>query len=457
VTRAKRQAERARAGLSRVRHSRLVSSSAGAAFLTFADLILGLVVAVLLAQSLGVAGLGAYSLALASVVLAGLPVEFGLPTLIVREIAGDAGKPKPGAVKGVLVFAITVIGIMSTVVIFLALTLAETIVSGMDATARAMLPVAVAVVPLSALCNLFGFALMGRQKVALGMMPQRLIRPGLFALLLGGAAIVEPGWLTPVRAMGLQLCAVGAAMAFGAFHFWRQFAPVLSGTPAAIAWRPWCGAMLRLGVSTGIHLAQAQVLLLLTGLLGGAEAAGLLRVAQRGAALASLGVGIVTTAISPQLARLHAEDQRDSLQRLLIQGARASGAMAAAVLVCFLFGGVWLLGTVFGAEFVAAWGALIILTATEAARAQLGLGTALMNMVRREGVTAAGYSISLAVSMLGAVVLIPSYGVGGAAWATSFGLMAMSVYIWRRAWRDLGVNPAVIGFAARRGEPEDKA
>ena len=103
-----------------------------------------------------------------------------------------------------------------------------------------------------------------------------------------------------------------------------------------------------------------------------------------------------------------------------------------------------MLDVLFGAEFAAALSAIIILGATETMRALFGPGIILMNMTRREGTTVGGFAFSLVVSTLVAWVLIPSFGVDGAAWGMFFGTIGMSVYLWQKSRRDLKLDPAVI-------------
>ena len=271
------------AGVTAAWRNRFLRSSVGVGGLTVAELVLGLAAAILLARALGVEGLGTYSLALAAVALAGLPVEFGLPNLVMREIAHHGIDREAGLVKGVLIFAVAVIVLMSAVIVPLALIFGYTLMPGLDGAERSIVPVAVLLIPVSALCNTLGGALAGMRLVVIGTMPQKLVRPGVFAIVLGTAAVVEPGWLTPARAMALQLAATVAALAFVGFCFVRHFSDLLQRPRTQIFWRAWGLAMLRLGLSRGIRLAQGQALLLLTGVLSSVENVGLLRIAQRGA------------------------------------------------------------------------------------------------------------------------------------------------------------------------------
>ncbi len=438
------------------RRSRFIRSCAGVGGLTVAELALGLVAAILLARALGAEGLGIYSLALAAVVLAGLPVEFGLPTLVMREIAHHDIDRDTGLVKGVLIFTVAVIALMSAVIIPLALIIGDSLAPGLEGAERAMLPVAVGLIPLSALGTTIGAALRGKQMVVIGTLPQKLVRPGAFAIMLGAISMVEPGWLTPVRAMALQLTAAAAALAFGGFYFVRHFSDVLRSSRVSISWRAWGVAMLRLGLSDGIYQAQGQILLLLTGALSSVEDVGLLRIAQRGGGLVTLGSAIVVITAAPRFARLNAEGRHERLQHLLTQVARAGSAVALIGLLGFVVGGHWLLATFFGTDFVAAWSALVILAVAETGRTLLGPGGVLLNMLRQEGVVALGFSISLVTSTSIAVALIPAYGADGAAWGMFFGVTGMAVFLRHKARRRLRLDPAAFGQPIRVGDMKEE-
>lgn len=433
--------------------SSLLRSSAGIGGLTGVEIALGLLTAILLARDLGAEGFGTYTLALAAVILAGLPVEFGLPNLVTREIARDSAGQESGVAKGVVIFAATVIGITSAVIVTVLLVFGDTLAAGLDRSLRPILPIAALLIPVSALCNVLGGALAGMQRVVIGNMPQKLVRPGVFALALGAALVLEPGWLTPTRAMVLQLIAATAALMFAGFCFIRHFADLLRRHDAQISWRTWTASMLRLGLSNSLRLGQGQILLLATGALSSVENVGLFRIAQRGAGLVGLGAMILVISSAPRVAKLDAEGQHARLQRLLTQIARGGAVVALAGIVCYAFSGPWLLATFFGAEFGAAWTALLILTVAETLRVAFGAGEMLMNMLRREGVTLRAFSIAVAITTLIAVALIPSYGASGAASGMFLGTTAMSVYFWREARRLLDLDPSIMGRSARRDGP----
>lgn len=432
------------AGVAAAARRPLVLSGAGIGALSMAEITFGLVSAVLLARELGAEGLGLYVLALALAALAGLPVEFGLPALVTREIAHDL-RGTGGVARAVVVFAVAGILALSALVLPLIFVLGWRLLPWPAGAERGILPLALALIPLNALCNTFSAALSGAQHVVLGNAAQKLVRPAAFALGLVAATQLAPGWLTPARAVTLQIAAIAVALGFVGIGFWRQFAPTWRHAAMPVPWRPWGMAVLRLGVSNGLRVAETHVLLVIVGAMSNAENVGLLRIAQRGAGLLGLGVTIATLVAAPRFARLNAAGERAQLQRLLTLTARAGTAVAAAGLVVFVLAGHWLLDSVFGPEFVAAWSALVILAVTKTARAFFGLGGVLLNMLRHEAETLRGLVVSFVLSTLLTAALVPVWGAEGAALGMLSGVLAMSAYLAHRARRILALDPVAIG------------
>lgn len=430
------------AALGTIRRSRMARSAFGLGGLTVVEMAFGLVTAILLARELGLEGFGIYSLVLATIAIVGLPVGFGLPGLVTREVAHAGAAADEGVAKGVIVFAVTVIALMTAILLSLVYLADATALLGLDEAERAIAPLAVLIIPVNALKGTLGAALTGRQRIVLGALPERLVRPGAFAFTIAAVVLIEPGWLTPVRAVALQLLATGLALAVAGALFARHFRGCFRAAPARISWRRWIVAILQLGASSGMIKAHPQLLLMLIGALGSLEAVGLFRVAQRGAGLVGAASAIPTTVAGPRFASLHSRNERARLQRLITIVARTSCAAALAGLAGYLLAGPWLLDMLFGAEFLAAWGALIVLTANHAVCVFFGPGVMLMNMLRQEGVTMRGFILSRALSLAAALALIPPLGALGAALANLAGSVSMAVFLRSQARRRFGLDPA---------------
>jgi hypothetical protein len=189
----------------------------------------------------------------------------------------------------------------------------------------------------------------------------------------------------------------------------------------------WAGAVVPLLFVSGFAYANRELGLLLVGSLAGAEAAGIYRGAVRGSDLVVFALTGIIVAISPRLARLHAESNLKALRRRVRRGALASMLWAVPVAAVMIGTGRWLLTTVFGAAYSSGTTSLAILAAGQLINAATGPVGILLNMTGRERKTARGHAVALGVQLISGIVLIPRWGVEGAAAATALSVAARNL------------------------------
>lgn len=169
--------------------------------------------------------------------------------------------------------------------------------------------------------------------------------------------------------------------------------------------------------SNSLGLLGEQAGTLAVGGAGGAAAAGAFRVASKLAGALAKPADTMTRALYPELARLAASDERDTLRRVSLRITWIATAAAAAMIVVAWLGGPTLLALISGRKFVFAQPFLLLLTV--AAAIDL-CGVALEPILNAHGRSgriltsrAAG-----AIAYLGAlIVLLPVAGAIGAALA----------------------------------------
>lgn len=432
------------AHLARLRRSRFAGALAGVGALTAAEMVLGLASAILLARSLGLDGLGIYSVAIAAVTLSAIAVEIGLPSLVLREVAHGLGDGARSHKASVLRFATIYILASSTIAVAALTAYGDALLS--TSAGDPVVAIAAWLIPLGAMGKIFGNALAGEQRVVAGLMPQRMLKPGLFAVALLIAVVAAPGWLTPARAISLQLVAAVGALAVGCIQFHRQFGAILWQGPGTIAWKHWASASARLGTATGIRAAQPSLLIILVSNLAGAENAGLFRVAQRTGGLIAMATTVIHTTAGPRFARLNAERDIAGLQRLLRYLARTSSSITVLTFLGFALIGEWLLGAVFGSAFAAAYSAVIVLGSGEVVRPAFGPATLLLSMTRHEGQAALAHALGVIIALLVTWLLAPGLGAYGGAYGVFAGTTALAAYSWWQVRRLHGLDSSILGL-----------
>jgi len=432
-------------GFGRLKPLLIRQGSAGAA-LRLVSMLSGFASAILLARILGAEGLGVYASALALLTICSLPLEFGLPTLVTREVAKYSRSGDTALIAGLMRFAF-----WFTLCVFIPLAaLAWGLISLSPWQAQLVTADywwwSLTYIYLIGFGSVASGFLAGGHAVVRAQLPSLLVSPLLFLLLVGGSYFYTPERLTPLFVLLIQtLCTLVSAICclLMVAHKYRH---LLRGVKAGFKVQSWISSAWRLGLVNGVRRSQPQILLYILSLLAPLEAAGLFRIAQRGASLVAFGTSVVTTTAMPYISSLLADASSSRLQQLVN---RATQAMAAWALVCFLgilFLGELLLTVVFGPEFRAAYWLLVACCFVELARSVYGLSFVALNMAGHERESLKWMWVSLAVSVLGAVALTPGLGGLGCALAYTLGSIVGFGGANRQVhkWLNVHIGPAAL-------------
>ena len=427
----------------------LLRAGAGSLGLQLGGVLLSLALSVLLARLLGPDDFGAYAYVYALVSLLAIPAQFGLPTLVIRETAKAQASGQWGLMRGVWQWA----GVSAC-----ALTLLLVAAGGASAWAFAsrftrpeLLTFAwgLALVPLVVLGTLRGAALTGLRKVVQGQVPERIVRPLLLVLFLAAM------WLTDrvlgaAQAMALHVLAAGIAFLLGGWLLRRELPFALrQRIRSEYRTRQWLKSVLPLAMVDGMWLVMTKTDIVMLGWFAPARDVGIYRVASAGAVVVTLGLAAVGMVTMPYFARFHQLRDMDAFQYLATIAARWAFVLALPVVVLFAIFGTIVIHLTFGSAYVSAQSALTILALGQLVTAGFGTVAPLLNMAGYERDTAIGIAIAAVCNVALNLVLIPAYGVNGAAVATSLSLVAWNVILWRAIRIRLRVDSSCLGLRVR--------
>ncbi|CAN5118344.1 flippase [soil metagenome] len=413
-------------------------SATGTFGLRIFDAGVTVLITLLLARMLGAAGFGVFSYALAWAALLGVPAMLGLEQLVVRGVAAAAAQRADGRVRGMVGWSIRTIAIVSVVC---ALT------GGVFAALAGLIPpggelalwIAMLLVPLTALARVMQAAIRGLEHVVAGFLSELALMPILSLVFVGFGAALFGQEFDAAAAVGAHVLAAIVGLA-GALWLLARHLPgrVREALPVTHP-REWLAAAMPLLFITGAHVVNRQTDVVMLGALEGVAAAGVYAVAARGVQLITFVTYAVHAPLAPRVAALYATSDKAALQRVLATSARVILGASIPLAILFALLGPWLL-SLFGEEFVAGFPALVILSAGQLAAAVAGpAGLALM-MTNHERVAAVGTGIGATVNVVLNLLLIPQYGLTGAATATAAATGLTSViHIWM-VRRRLGIN-----------------
>ena len=409
---------------------------------------LGLAHTILLARILGPDGYGTFAYVFALVSMLSIPARFGLPNLLVRETAKGQTDGAWDVVHGLwrwsaliacglsgLLAAASLIVLWFWVDHFTTLQI-ETFLWGLT------------LVPLMALSNMTGAALRGLRHVVQGQLPEFVIRPAAF-LLLVAASLWLAAPLTAANTMALRTAAGALAFAIGLWLLCRQ-APSRSalGTAPRYQTRTWLASTLPLAFTAGMQIINRQTDILMLGAFAPTETVGIYRVAVQGATLVAFGLQAVNMVVAPHFARLYRQGDLKGLQRLVTQSARGIVMLTLPVATVFIVFGEPILRLVFGNEYTPAATPLAILAIGQFASAFFGSVAFLLNMTGHETDTARGVALAAITNIVLNLVLIPTLGANGAAIGTAASLALWNILLAISVTRRIGIR--TLAFNLKR-------
>jgi len=419
--------------------SRVARGSAGTLSLKIGARALSFFTAIILGRLLGAAGYGAYSWAMATVGLLLVFALAGFERLLVREVAVHRARREWGLLRGLLRSADIVTFSLAVILALLAMALLLLFRSAFEPAIVSALLLALPALPLLTLMGVKQSTLQGFERVATGQIPGLLILPGLLFLFIVGVPLLTGRPLTTLMAVGLHVAAAAAALA-GALLLLRGVVPgeVTEAAPVYRT-RSWLSAALPLLLVSSMIMLNQRIDILMLGAIAGSEVTGIYTAAHRGAELVSFILKSVSPVLAPLVAALYAAGETERLQRIATKSARVMLLLTLPVGVVMILFGRWFL-LLFGPEFAAGGTALTILTAGHLFSTAIGLVGMILIMSGHDRDAAATFAACGVLNIILNALLIPRWGLNGAAVATTVSLLAWNIVLTLLLHRRLGIT-----------------
>tara|TARA_R110002124_G_scaffold109676_11_gene262857 strand:+ start:2178 stop:3533 length:1356 start_codon:yes stop_codon:yes gene_type:complete len=252
---------------------------------------------------------------------------------------------------------------------------------------------------------------------------------------------------------GPDALVLSAALLSGALavQFWTAMrrdyvlSPVVGVT--APYWRQWGGISRWLLLGALIETAALNADVILVGLMLNLESSGLYFNAFRTAGLMTLFTFAIELVIAPMIAQhFHAGEMRKA-QAITAMGSAAGFAFSLLVFVVFFGWGDWVL-SFFGPTYAEGWLVLVLLSLGLLFDAATGPSKIVMMMTGHERAYVVIFGIIMMLGFLCQILVIPIYGVVGAA-AANMGariVAQLAIALWCRL--RIGLDTSVLGIVA---------
>ena len=427
----------------------LARTASGSFALQVTNTIASVVTTIVLARLMELSAFGTYSWVVATVYLLTVPAVLGADRLLIRDVAVYLTSQAHAHVHGLLRRSIQLVFVTCTVIIGVIALVVLIVDPAADPATEPALLIGLLALPALSLGFIFQSALMGMHKVVVGQFSELLLRPALLVtLVLLGAVLLGAPISAPAAVSFFTASAfISAIVAFIVLR--RRMRSTL--TPAAPVYesRRWLAAAFGLVLLSGTLFINGQIGVVLLGVMGQHNSAGLYAVAQRGALLVVFPLLALNAAIAPTAARLWAAGDVRQLQRLVTLGARGALLVSIPIAIAFILAGEPLLKAVFGPAFAAAAVPMAILSAGQIANAATGSVTTLLMMTGNEKRAGFGIAAGLALNVGLGILLIPTYQATGAAVAAATGLVVANLIHVVVARSTLRIDSTALGLPPR--------
>jgi len=278
--------------------------------------------------------------------------------------------------------------------------------------------------------------------VIVAQLPQMLVLPILFLILVGGLHFAFD--LNASLAVGVRVLVATITFLVGAGLFKKYLRNSIKEALPNYHTRKWLRSALPLLFVSMAGTINQHISIIMVASMLGSEAAGIFAVAIRGAMLVSFVLMAVNIPLAPTIARLYARGEKERLQRVVTKGASVALFGSLPIALGLIIFGRWVL-LIFGREFMGGSAVLVILCLGQLVNAGMGSVGLLLNMTGYERDTAMGVGIAAAVNVVLNTILIPLWGIEGAAIATVAGLIIWNIILLMRVRKKLGLNSTAFG------------
>jgi O-antigen/teichoic acid export membrane protein len=377
----------------------------------------------LIAAKLGSTGLGIFSQAYAVLTLATLAAMVGMQTSLTRYVAGYVAAGDWADIRPTVRLGMGVACGVALLVAVLVAAVSPWLANDVLREPGVATPLVLAAValPFAVYSRTAGAVLQGHHRMRDFVVVTLMVEPGV--RLVGMAVVLFAGGGIDAAA-GVLVFSNVAASAWGWHRMRSTMLPVARRQPVKV--RPF----LRFSAATWVaSLATTGLVWLDTLLLGiyrPSDEVGVYQVATRLVALATLGSVPIASAFAPRITRMI--QRQDWVNLSAAYGATTTWSTRLAVpglALCLVVPGP-LLG-LFGAQYTTAAAVTVILVVGKLVEAATGPCGMVLNMSSRVGLNATNNVVALAVNIGLNVLLIPRFGLVGAAIAWSVSLVLVNL------------------------------
>lgn len=402
---------------------------------------------IVIARVLGVTNYGFYIYALTWINFLTLVGKLGIDDSSKKFLSAYNQKKQWSHLRGFLQFAflsVLIAGVVLTILVW-AGTYTTYKIKNYEVELFITFLIAACILPVNSLTQIGEASLQAFKKVKEGLIPHYVLRPTLILAAIALLGLYFDMKVSASMAMGINF--LTTILVFG-----LTYSLLLSNLPVRFfskskkfATRKWARISFPLIFTTGFHVFLGQADILFLGILQNTDLAGIYGAVSKVSAVVFFGVYSVNIILAPTISEMYSNHQIDKLQSFLKRAITLTLLFITPTTIILALGSYWIL-YLFGSEFTAGQLSLIILLIGQFFAISIGSVTHLMTMTeyQKESVWILGIAIVINIGLN--VILIPYYGMEGAAIATIASMLTWKIIMHVFIKRKLKVDASIFSL-----------
>ncbi len=422
----------------------MIRGSGGTFALKIGAVIVGLALSVSLTRILGSHGYGIYAYATAWVNVLALIATLGMHGVMVRQMAIYQAQENKALLKGMNRFSVLIALAASAAILAVGYLGTWIWRNHIEEELLHALWVALLIVPSLALIRMRQSAMMGLQHAVKGQAPEMVLRHAFLLLLVWLVYLILQPDFTPNHILGLQILSTIAALILASRWLGRAMRETGAHRGEThYAARPWLLSALPLLFVQCMQVINNKADIFMLGVLDTMQSVGIYSVAAQIATLITFFLMAVNATLAPVVARLYNERDMARLQNVITKSARLVLALSLPIALFLMFFGEWIL-VVFGPDFADGERALSILSGGQLINIAMGSVGIILAMTGHEKILAKTFGIAAVVNLTLNALLIPPWGIEGAAVATATSMILWNVSLMLLIRSKIGLSTSAL-------------
>lgn len=424
---------------------KVFGSAGGMLVLNLCNQALLLLIIVLLTRALGAEEFGIYAVLISILTLLAIPLSAGFPLFMVRQVSANMAAQNHACAKGVIytgffyIFALSLLAVFGSYIAYFFFP------ALFPAPFQMLFFTGLVILPLSGFLLFFGSILRGLQKPVIGRFSDFMVQPLVFCLLVFTLFFAFQDFTKDaVHAVYFYIISFAVALIVCKILFFIYLPADLKRAKPSYDFKAWAKSLFPLLFASGMTVVNLNIDIVMVGALAGTEEAGQYRVATRLASFIPFFLVAANNAMSPRIAGLYTAGDKEKLQSLIKSISRAVFLLTLPVFLIAMIFPQTLIGLLFGPDFMAAVFPFMVLVGAQFFGVFMGQVGQVLAMTGHERYAAFSVMFAVLVNVALNFLLVPVFGILGAAIATGVSIAGWNIVLGFWTYRKTGLRCAAF-------------